>query len=460
MIVKTYSPPGPKGHWLIGHLPLYRRGALDFMTRCAREHGDVVALRFAHRRILLVSHPDLIEQVLVTQNSCFQKHFALRLNPLLLGKGLLTSEGDFWLRQRRLVQPAFNRSRLATYAPAVVAATHRLLNEWRPGEQRDIHIDMRRLALDIAAKTLFDADAGAEDAQDISRALEVSGENFMARFQGTIPWPSWLPTPANLRLRRAVRRLDAILFGFIRQRRAQGQSSTVNGGGRGDLLSLLLRARDEEDGRGMSDRQVRDEAMTLFLAGHETTALALSWTWFLLAQNPKAEQKLFDECNAAVAHASASTNASPSFDDLARLPYTEAVLLEAMRLYPPAYVIGREATRDLTLGGFPLRKGQTVLMSQWVVQRDPRFFDEPDEFHPERWLDERTEKLPKFAYFPFGGGPRLCVGNTFAMMEMTLILATLAPRFRFTLAPGCIVRPAASFTLHPAPGIPARIARR
>lgn len=423
------------------------------MTRCAREHGDVVALRFAHRRLLLVNHPDLIEQVLVTQNSSFQKHFALRLNPLLLGKGLLTSEGDFWLRQRRLVQPAFNRSRLATYAPAVVAATHRLLNEWRPGEQRDIHVDMRRLALDIAAKTLFDADAGAEDAKDIARALEVSGENFMARFQSTIPWPVWLPTPANLRQRRAVRRLDAILFGFIRQRRALEQPSAGDGTGKSDLLSLLLRARDEEDGRGMSDRQVRDEAMTLFLAGHETTALALSWTWFLLARNPTAEQKLLDEC-------SGFTLTPPGFEDLARLPFTEAVLLESMRLYPPAYVIGREATRELTIGGYPLRKGQTVLMSQWVVQRDPRFFDAPDEFRPERWLDESIKKLPKFAYFPFGGGPRLCVGNTFAMMEMSLILTMLAPRFRFTLTPGCTVKPAASFTLHPAPGIPALIVLR
>src|SRR5262245_26773252 len=219
---KQLLPPGPKGHWLTGHLPLYRRGALDFMTRCAREHGDVVALRFGHRRLVLVSHPDLIEQILVTQNSCFRKHFALRLNPLLLGKGLLTSEGDFWLRQRRLVQPAFNRSRLAGYATAVVEATNRLVANWRTGEERDIHADMRRLALDIAAKALFDADAGDADAVEISRALEVCGENFMARFQSTIPWPRWLPTPANVRHRRAVRQLDEILFRFIRQRREQG----------------------------------------------------------------------------------------------------------------------------------------------------------------------------------------------------------------------------------------------
>lgn len=452
-------PPGPKGYWLSGHLPLYRKGPLDFLTRCAREHGDVVGLRFAHRRIALINHPDLIEQVLVTQNAHFRKHFALRLNPLLLGQGLLTSEGDFWLRQRRLVQPAFNRSRLADYAPAMVDATVRLIAEWRSGQERDVHMEMRRLSLAIAAKTLFDADARDADAEEITRALEVSSANFMDRFQRSVPLPNWLPTPGNLKLKRAVRSLDAILYRFIRQRRELSiQSLHAAQEGR-DLLSLLLNARDVDDGRGMNDKQVRDEAMTLFLAGHETTALALSWTWYLLARNSEAEEALVRECRAVLGQ-DGSACRLPVFDDVARLRFTEAVVLEAMRLYPPAYILGREALTDVTLGGYRFPRGTTVFMSQWVVQRDARFFDQPEEFRPERWLDESIKKMPKFAYFPFGGGPRLCVGGTFAMMEMVLILATLAPRFRFTLTPGAVVAPAAAFTLHPHPGVPSVLTPR
>jgi cytochrome P450 len=223
---------------------------------------------------------------------------------------------------------------------------------------------------------------------------------------------------------------------------------------KGDLLSLLLNARDTDDGTRMTDRQVRDEAMTLFLAGHETTALTLSWAWYLLARNPDAETKMIAEI------AQILPGRVPEFADVARLRYTEAVLLEAMRLYPPAYVIGREALRDSTLGGYPVARGTTVLMSQWVVQRDARFFAEPEQFCPERWLGEAAKTVPKFAYFPFGGGPRLCVGNTFALMEMALVLATLAPRFHFTLEPGVDIAPLPAFTLHPVPGVPAVITPR
>jgi cytochrome P450 len=427
-------------------LPEFRLGRLEYLRQCARTFGDVVALRFAQRRILLVSHPDLIEEVLVTQNHNFIKHFALRLNPLLLGNGLLTSEGDFWLRQRRLVQPAFVRSRIAAYAPAMVAATLRLVAAWQPGQRRDIHADMMKLTLDIAAQTLFHADA-ASQARDIAQAMHVLQSCFTVRFQGLVAVPLWLPTPGNLRLRRAVRRLDTIIFGFIRQRRQHPQD-------KGDLLSLLLEARDADDGTRMTDRQVRDEAMTLFLAGHETTALVLSWTWYLLAMHPEAETRLLAELDEVL------PGRLPAFGDVARLHYVEAVLLEAMRLYPPAYTIGREALADCHVGGYPVKKGTTILMSQWVVQRDPRFFEQPEAFRPERWLGEAARKVPKFAYFPFGGGPRLCVGNTFALMEMALVLATVAPRFRFTMEPGVDVKPLPAFTLHPVPGIPAVIVPR
>ncbi len=438
-------PLGPKGHWLSGNLPDFRDSRLDFLTHCARTYGDVTALRFAHRRILLVSHPDLIEEVLVAQSRHFIKHFALRLNPLLLGKGLLTSEGDFWLRQRRLIQPVFVRSRIAGYAPAMVVAARHVTGAWQPGERRDIMIEMMRLTLEIAAKTLFDADVGTE-AQDVVTALQVLQDNFIARFNSTLPPPLWLPTPANLRLRRAIRRLDEILYGFIRQRRAHPSE-------RGDLLSLLLAARDEEGSR-MTDRQVRDEAMTLFLAGHETTALALSWTWYLLAQHPEVEAKLAAEVQQVIGER------DPTVDDLPRLKYAEMVALESMRLYPPAYVVGREAIVDCDIAGYHIPRGTTVLMSQWVVHRDPQYFADAERFRPERWGEDAIKALPKFAYFPFGGGPRLCIGNTFAMMELVLVVAVLAQRFRFRLQPGAEVMPQPTFTLRPVPGIPGVIEPR
>jgi cytochrome P450 len=438
-------PLGPRGHWLSGNLPDFRTGRLEFFAQCARTYGDVTKLRFAHRRILLFSHPDLIEEVLVTQSRYFIKHFALRFSPLLLGQGLLTSEGDFWLKQRRLIQPVFVRSRIASYAPAMVAAVRRVTGSWRPGERRDILVEMMRLTLDIAAKTLFDAEVEG-DVQSVAAALQVLQDNFLARFNAGWPLPSWLPTLGNVRYRRAVRRLDTILFRFIRQRREQKTE-------RGDLLSLLLRARDEEGG-GMTDRQIRDEAMTLFLAGHETTALALSWAWYLLALHPDAEAKLAAEVQQVVG------DRDPTVDDCPRLRFVEMVALEAMRLYPPAYVIGREALVDCDVGGYRVPRGTTVLMSQWVLHRDARFFPEPERFRPERWGEDAIKALPKFAYFPFGGGPRLCIGNTFAMMELVLVLAAIAQRFRFSLQAGCQVTPQPKFTLRPASGIPGEIVPR
>jgi cytochrome P450 len=435
--------PGPRGHWFSGNLPEFRRDRLGFMTQCIRDYGDVVALRLGPRRIYLVFHPDLIEEVLVSKARNFIKHFALRLNPVVLGKGLLTSEGDFWLRQRRLIQPAFVRARLDAYAPAMVAATRRLLDDWTPGSQRDILTEMMRLTLSIVAEVLFGADVTGE-VSDVNTALRVLQENFLTRFNSLLPTPIWLPTPRNLRFRRAVRRLDEILYGFIRQRRQSGLE-------RPDLLSLLLRARDE-DGSRMTDQQVRDEAMTLFLAGHETTALALSWTWYLLAQHPEARERLAAEVENVLGQRPIAV------EDLPKLTYTEQVILESMRIRPPVYTIGREAVTDCVLGGFRVPAGTTLLMSQWVVQRDPRFYEKPEEFRPERW--SAAERLPRFAYFPFGGGTRLCIGNTFAMMEMVLVLATIAQRYRFTTLPEPKVVPCPTFTLRPQPGVPARLTPR
>lgn len=435
-------PSGPRGHWLTGNLPAVRQDRLAFFTRCAREFGDVVEVRLAHRRIVLLSHPDLIEEVLVTQSKNFHKHFVLRLNPLLLGNGLLTSEGDFWLRQRRLVQPAFLRPRLQQYSHTMIDATLKVLDSWEPGEERDMLTEMMKLTLDIAARTLFSSDA-KEDARQVAQALQVLQECFLVRFNSIVPWPLWIPTPSNLQMRRAVGQLDRIIYRFIAERRASGESDKK------DLLSLLLNARDEDDGTRMTDRQVRDEAMTLFLAGHETTALSLAWTWFLLAEHPAAQARLVEEVTRVCG------KRLPTMDDVRELRFTEMVALESMRLYPPAYTIGREAVRDCQIGPWHIKRGLTVLMPQWVVQRDPRFFTDPDKFQPERWAEESIKRLPKFAYFPFGGGPRSCIGNTFAMIEMVLVLAIIAQRFVFTLKPGRQVRPWPTFTLRPDPGVPA-----
>jgi cytochrome P450 len=419
---------------------------LGFVTRCARTHGDLVAFRLGPRRCVLANHPDLIEQVLVAQARLFIKHFALRINPILLGQGLLTSNGDFWLRQRRLAQPAFSRERVQSYGTVMVDYTERQIAAWRDGEERDIHADMMHLTLAIVAKVLFDADV-ASDAAEVGEALQVSLDHFSRQFRRLVKLPLFLPTPANLRLKRAVRRLNAIIHRFIEERRAAG----VN---RGDLLSMLLHARDEDDGSRMTDQQLRDEMMTLFLAGHETTAIAMAWTWYLLATNPEAEARLTRELAMVLG------DRPPAVSDLPRMKYTEQVVLESMRLYPPAYMFGREPTQDVVLGGYLIPAGTTVFMAQWVTHRDPRFFDDPDQFMPERWAEERIKSLPKYAYFPFGGGPRICIGNTFAMMEACLILATIARKWRFSLKPGHRVEPQPLMTLRPAFGIKGTVQRR
>jgi cytochrome P450 len=438
-------PPGPRGTWLGGNLAQFGADRLGFLERCARDFGDVVAIRLGPRRIYLVHHPDLIEEVLVHRNHDFIKHFALRMNPLVLGNGLLTSEGDFWLRQRRLIQPAFQKSRIAAYGPAMVECATRVVNSWRPGAERDILREMMRLTLMIAAQTLFGADVD-RDATDVGVALETLLEAFLTKMNRLIPIPHWVPTPMNLRFKRALRRLDGILYDFIRQRRA-------GGGERSDLLSILLHARDEEGGR-MTDKQLRDEAMTLFLAGHETTALTLSWTWYLLATHPEAQERLAAEVRSVIG------DRLPTADDVPRLIYTERVVLESMRVFPAVYLVGREATRDMELGGFHVPRGMTIMMSQWIVHRDARFFDRPTEFRPERWEGDFARTLPHFAYFPFGGGPRLCIGNTFALLEAALCLAVLAQRCRFTLSPDQTVVPWPSFTLRPKNGIRAVITPR
>jgi cytochrome P450 len=421
----------------------YAKDPLGFMTR-SLEWGDIVRLRFGPRAVAFINHPDLIEQVLVTQNKSFSKHEGIRRGRLLLGDGLLLSEGDFWRRQRRLAQPAFHRDRLATYSQVMVEQTDRMLATWRDGERRDVHAEMMHLTLSVVAKTLFNHDVTGET-DTVGKALTVALHEWN-RSMSRPDMLNKLPIPPVRRYRQATAELDAIVYRIIAERRASGDDP-------GDLLSMLLSARDD-DGSGMTDKQLRDEVMTLFLAGHETTANMLAWTWYLLTQNPAVAAKLRAELDEVLG------GRLPTLEDLPRLPYTEMVITESMRLYPPAPGVGREALEDVEVGGYLIPKGMSLFAMSWVMHRDPRNFEEPLVFRPERWADGLAKRLPAFAYFPFGGGPRLCIGKSFALMEGALMLAAIAQRFAMRLAPGARVEPATAITLRPKYGMPMELHAR
>jgi len=440
------GPPGPKGHWLLGSLREFRQDMLAFYLRIAREYGDVVAFRLGPRKLVLLNDPESIEQVLVRERSNFIKHYAFRLLRPTLGNGLVVSEGDFSLRQRRLMQPAFSRQSIESFAPVIVDYTARMLDTWQSGSTRDLHADMMKLAMSIVSKALLGVDT-CDRATVVSRSFDVVMQDFSDRLLSAFPPPFWLPVPRNLHLKRHVRMLDDVILDIIRQRRAD-QAET------GDLLSMLVQAREDATKGGMTDKQLRDEVMTLFLAGHETTALTLSWTWYVLATHPEVESKLLAELETVLA------GRLPTAADVPRLTYTERVIGESLRLYPPVYFFGREALQDLTIGGYAIAKGTSVLISQYVTQRDPRYFERPDEFDPDRWKDGLFNRPPNHTYFPFGGGPRICIGNLLAMLEAVLIVATIMPRFRFELAPEPPVVAWPSITLRPRHGIHAVVRTR
>jgi cytochrome P450 len=432
-------PPGPRGHPILGVMPEFNRDTLGFITRC-RDYGDVVRMRFLYVTAYFLYHPDDIDYVLSVNAKNFIKAMSLRSNFFhrLLGNGLLTSEGDFWRRQRRLAQPAFHRQRISAYGDVMVDYATRLILSWGEGEARDIHRDMMRLTLEIVVKTLFNADVSG-DADKVAEVLSEMVKPFSS--QATLKWiiDNRLPTSTHRRFHKAAQEIDEIVYRIIAERRADNSDQ-------GDLLSMLLDAHDE-DGSHMTDRQLRDEVMTLFLAGHETTALTLSWAWYLLAENPDVDHKFHAELNEVLG------GRPPEVADMGQLKYTEMIAKESMRLYPPAYGLGREAIEECEIGGYRVPPKSQVFMFPWATQRDPRFFTEPERFHPERWSEDFISGLPKYAYFPFGGGPRICIGNYFAMMEVVLLLATIGQRFRFSLAPDHHVRLLPAMSLRPADGI-------
>jgi cytochrome P450 len=436
--VKDRAPGPPRRHPL-GHALALRRDPLAFLTQLSRDHGDVARFRLGPVDVHLVSRPEWIRDVLVTHAHLFHKGRGLERAKRLLGEGLLTSEDPVHLRQRRMMQPAFHRDRIAGYADVMTEHAEKMSGRWRDGETRDVAQEMSRLTLAIVGRTLFDSDVESE-AEEIGAALTTAiglfGRTFSLPFFQVV---DRLPLPSNRRFAKARARIDATIGRLVAERRRAP-------GGRTDLLTLLVQASDTEgDGTGMTDAQVRDEAVTIFLAGHETTANALTWTWYLLSQNPEAEARLHAEVDAL--------GGPPGFADLPRLPWTEMVLAESMRLFPPAWIIGRRALADYAVGGYTVPSRSIVVCSQWVTHRDARFFPDPERFDPDRFRPEAKEARPKFSYFPFGGGPRVCIGEGFAWMEGVLLLAALARRWRLRLVPGHPVVPAPSITLRPRHGM-------
>ncbi|HHH28816.1 MAG TPA: cytochrome P450 [Polyangiaceae bacterium] len=443
----TALPPGPAKRG-IGRLEKLRHG-LNFMLdpmgfvggRFAR-FGDTYFVGSDDQPGLFVfRHPDHLEQIFVHKAKAFEKkHSGFRMLSRVLGDGLLTTDGDVWRRQRRLLQPAFSKARMRDYADAMVAETRAEVRGWADGEERDVAESMMKMTLRIVCRTLFGHDA-ADEVEAVGDSMEALQGSLLSL---NLPIPAWL-SPAERRLRRANRTLDAIIYKMV-DTRTQGEP-------RPDLLQRLIDARDE-DGSSLGRREIRDQLVTLFLAGHETTSNALAWTFYLLGQNPEAEAKLHAELDEVLG------GEPPTYEDLPRLTYTLQVFLEAMRLYPPVYLIGRLAVEDVQIGRWTVPAGSEVVMWVWHTHRDPRWFPEPWRFMPERFAPDAIKARPKGAYLPFGAGPRACIGKVFAQMEGQLALATIASQVRLRPLPGHSVELQPRITLSPAGGLPMHVERR
>lgn len=442
---RSNQAPGPRARYPGQFLITLATDKLALFGGMARS-GDVSQITIGPQPVALLSHPDDIQAMLVTKQRSFVKGRALEVSKVLLGEGLLTSEGEPHLRQRRLIQPAFHRERLASYSASMTELAERQQRNWRPNELLDVHEQMMRVTLAIAGRTLFDADVEG-DAHDVAEALELSLRMFNRAILPMGTLFEFAPIPWVRELHRARRRMDALIHRLIQERRAEGRD-------RGDLLSMLINARDEEgDHTGMSDRQLRDELITLMLAAHETTANALTWTWYLLSQHPAVEAALHAELDRVLG------GRLPTVTDLPALAYTRQVLAESMRLFPPAWAVERRAIEDVEIGGYTIASGTVVLACQYFVHRDSRWWIHPEQFRPERW-EEPARDRPKFAYFPFGAGTRICIGEHFAWMEGMLVLASIAQRWRLRYEASTAPVPQPLVTLRPKGGLPMRLVRR
>jgi cytochrome P450 len=433
--------PGPPGRRVTGHLREFRRDPLAFLLNCARQFGDVCRFRLGPAWLHLLSGPEVIEDALVRRFDAFEKGYVRdrrEVMPYVLGNGLINSEGDQWQEQRKLIQPLFHAQRIEEYAVRMVACAARLREQWRSGQIRDVHRDMSRLTLDIVADTLLDADLGAA-AEVIVRGLDAAMHEFRRRIERPFWLPPRFPVPSRVRFERAISRLDRLVYEMIRHRRLSCRDA-------GDLISVLLDAR-HPDGKPWSEREVRDQIVTFIFTGHESTSAALSFTWYLLARHPEVEERLHREIDEMLG------DGLPAWRDVERLPYAGAVVRESLRLYPPIWSVTRIPRRQIRIGGWPIPAGTGVIISPWVSHRDARFFSDPDRFWPERWLGGLERTLPRFAYYPFLGGPRVCIGASFGSVEAVLLLAVFAQRFRLRLLPDRPVEAQPTITLRPRAGL-------
>ncbi|MEM7116239.1 MAG: cytochrome P450 [Chloroflexota bacterium] len=440
--------PGPKGSFVIGSVRDFAQAPPDFLLEMAQTYGPIAKFQLLNQTIFLVSEPEYIRDVLIKQRDNFPKGpLDRQILGKFLGNGLVTSDGDFHKRQRRLVQPAFHMKRIRGYAETIVDLTDRMLSRWEDGTIYDMGEEMMEVTMLIVSKSLFDANVDDlhENTHRIGKAIEDLQRVSNADYRRGFSFPDWLPLKGNRERKAGVQVLNETLDKIIAERRqARENGSFVDNG---DLLSMLLLAQDE-DGGHMTDRQVRDEAVTLFAAGHETTSNALTWTWYLLAQHPEVEARLHEEVDRVL------DGRLPTLTDLPNLPYTEMIVKESMRLYPPVWTLnGRYALNDTEIDGYAIPKGSLIFISPWVMHRLPQYFPNPEVFDPERFAPEREKEMPRYTYLPFGAGPRVCIGKSFAMMEAHLILATMAQRFRFNIAPNQTIEPNPLITLSPKEGL-------
>jgi cytochrome P450 len=421
--------PGPRGHILWGSLPERRKEPLKLYMNSVLEYGDVVRFRFGPVALHLIARPEHVKQVLQDNHRNYSKGYSYRMLEPLLGQGLLTSEGEHWRRQRKLAQPAFHRQRLEGFAEIMAREAEAMASKWQPGEELDVAQEMMRLTLAVVCKTLLGVDIGGQEiGPAITRLLEEFNNRILSIFRMT-PAFSWLPSPGKRRAALDIRTLDRVVYGMIEARRRSGEAEHH------DLLSMLMQARDEETGETMDDKALRDEVMTIFLAGHETTATALTWTFYLLSKHPDQERRVREELARVLG------GRRPAFADYPRLTYTTQVIEEALRLYPPVWVLAREALAEDEIGGYRIPKGSIVVICPYVTHHHPALWENPEGFDPERFAPGAEESRPKYAYFPFGGGPRLCIGNNFAMMEAVLVLATVLQSRKLELAAGFVPEP-------------------
>ncbi len=438
-------PPGPPGHFLLGCAKEFRiQGGHQFALNNLHQYGDICYYHLLKWPTYMVSHPDHIKHVLQDNHRNYGKQtLAYRILRLILGNGLVTSDGAFWLRQRRLAAPAFQRQRIEGFALIMTRATLDMLDSWEAYEQTgtvfDLAQELTKLTLRIAGETLFTINL-TDTADTVGQAVSFGLEETTARLSRPLSLPLAIPTRTNRRFLAARRALDSVVYGVIAERR---QTPTDHG----DLLSMFMLAEDEETGERMTDQQLRDEIMTMMLAGHETTANALIWTWYVLAQHPEVEAKLSAELDEVLG------GRPPTIDDLPQLRYTLQVIQESMRLYPPIYLFSRSATEDDEIGGYHIPAGSTVSMSPYAMHRHPDYWDDPEQFNPERFNPEASAQRHRFTYIPFAAGPRQCIGNSFALTELQLVLATVAQRYQLQLVPDHAVEPVAAITLRPRSGV-------